>query len=90
MGNIEEELMSLPLQISRRVTKILFDLRKVEGFEVYTINKWSSNLPDILPIIGNKMEIEIRDYINGLLIILDDQTLRLKWSSLDLNPNNKQ
>ncbi len=66
--------------------KIVKDLEKIEGFELNSIDPWSSNLKDILPMIGGKMEDEIKSKIEMTKMILKDQELRTKWSSLEHKP----
>lgn len=81
--SIELELSGLNPILSRYINSIIKDLEKIKGFEVYSVNNWKSNLPTILPTIGSKLESEIVSRIDGLIITINDQKLRTKWSSLD-------
>jgi hypothetical protein len=64
------------LSISKVVSKIIDDLNKIEGFELMNPKPWKSNLPNILPFIGNVMEEEIKFKIKGYEILAQDQKLR--------------
>jgi hypothetical protein len=64
------------LSILKVVYKILQDLNKIEGFELLEPKPWKSNLPNILPFIGNVMEEEIKFKIKGYEILAHDQKLR--------------
>lgn len=64
------------LSISKIVSKIIDDLNKIEGFELMNPKPWKSNLPNILPFIGNVMEEEIKFKIKGYEILAQDQKLR--------------
>jgi hypothetical protein len=64
------------LSILKVVYKILQDLNKIEGFELLVPKPWKSNLPNILPFIGNVMEEEIKFKIKGYEILAHDQKLR--------------
>lgn len=66
------------LSISKVVSKIIDDLNKIEGFELIDPKPWKSNLPNILPFIGNLMEEEIKFKIKGYEILAHDQKLRNK------------
>lgn len=81
--SIELELSGLNPILSRYINSIIKDLENIKGFEVYSVNNWKSNLPTILPTIGSKLESEIVSRIDGLIITINDQKLRTKWSSLD-------
>ena len=78
------------LSISKVISKIIDDLNKIEGFELINPKPWKSNLPEILAIIGSKMEYEIKNHINGLEIQAQDLKRRKEIAKeLGINNNSK-
>ncbi len=62
--------------LARIVYRVLKDIQKVNGFEIIKVRPWKSNLGKIMPNIGDRIETEIRNYIEGQEIILLDQRRR--------------
>jgi len=62
--------------LARIVSRVLKDIQKVNGFELINVRPWKSNLGEIMPNIGQRIETEIRNYIEGQEIILLDQRRR--------------
>ena len=87
---IKLELEKYPSQLSKSIWNIVKDLSKIDGFEVYSVDEWKSNLPTLLPTIGGRMEGEIKTHIDGIKVLLHDQKLRRKWSSLEYKPEDKK
>ena len=87
---IKLELEKYPSQLSKSIWSIVKDLSKIDGFEVYSVDEWKSNLPTLLPTIGGKMEGEIKTHINGIKVLLQDQKLRRRWSSLEHRPEDEK
>lgn len=74
MFNYEEEIKKLDGNISKAIENIVKDLSKIKKYKTLSLSPWKSNLPDILPFIGNKMEHEIRSYLKWMEI--QNQDLR--------------
>lgn len=83
MFNYEEEINKLVPSVARAVDKIVSDLSKIENYKILSLKPWKSNLPEILPFIGSKMEHEIKTYIEGVEIQAQD-LLRRKEIAKDL------
>lgn len=76
MFNYEEEILKLEPTVAKAVSKIVRDLSKIKKFRVLSLTPWKSNLPEILPFIGSKMENEIKSYLEGVEIQANDQSRR--------------
>jgi len=87
---IKLELEKYPSQLSKSIWNIVKDLSKIDGFEVYSVDEWKSNLSTLLPTIGSRMEDEIKKHIEGIKVILQDQKLRKKWTSLEYKPEDQK
>lgn len=74
----ENELIELGYEpgLARIVCRTIADLEKIEGFRLVSARPWSSNLPEVMPSIGTKIEGEITKYIEGQEIMLMDQRRR--------------
>ena len=83
MFNYEEEINKLVPNVARAVNKIVSDLSKIENCKTLSLKPWKSNLPEILPFIGSKMENEIKTYIEGVEIQAQD-LIRRKEIAKDL------
>ena len=83
MFNYEEEINKLVPSVARAVDKIVSDLSKIDNYKILSLKPWKSNLPEILPFIGSKMEQEIKTYIKGLEIQAQD-LIRRKEIAKDL------
>ena len=88
LNEIKLELEKYPSQISKSIWSIIKDLQKIDGFEVYSVDEWKSNLPTLLPTIGSRMEGDIKTHIEGIKVLLQDQKLRKRWSSLEYRPED--
>ncbi len=88
LNEIKLELEKYPSQLSKSIWSIIKDLQKIDGFEVYSVDEWKSNLPTLLPTIGSRMESEIKNHIEGIKVLLQDQKLRKRWSSLEYRPED--
>lgn len=76
MFNYDEELGKLDPKVAKAVEKLHKDLCRIKKFKIYSMNPWKSNLPEILPYIGPKMESEINMHIAGVEILSNDQKKR--------------
>lgn len=80
--NIKLQLEGYSHTTSKGITRIINDLNKINGFELESVRPWKSNLPTILPTIGNKIESEIKLTIDGMEVTSTDQKLRSNYTSL--------
>jgi hypothetical protein len=69
--------------LARIVSRVLKDVQKIHGFELIQARPWKSNLGKIMPNIGDRIETEIRNYIQGQEIILTDQRRREVSNNLE-------
>lgn len=72
MFNYDEEIEKLDPNIAKSINKIVKDLSRIKKYRTLSISPWKSNLPEILPFIGQKIESEINTYIIGLEIQRQD------------------
>jgi hypothetical protein len=73
---IKDQLEKIAPSTARLAKKIIVDLQSIRGFEVLSIQPWKSNLPDIMPFVGTRMESEISAHIEGHNILMQDQRMR--------------
>ena len=62
--------------LARIVNRVIRDMNKVEGFELINARPWKSNLPEVMPSVGGRIESEIFNYIEGQEITILDQRRR--------------
>jgi hypothetical protein len=74
--DIKQQLDSLHPSVARMARKIMADLESVDGFEAFSVHPWKSNLPEIMPFVGARMESEIATHIKGHTILMQDQRMR--------------
>jgi len=78
---ISSNIIDYPEDIAKKISAMVIDLNNINGFKVKSYYKWDSNLPTIMPVIGIKIESEIKSWIEGLLLLNYDQKLRKEWLS---------
>lgn len=78
MFNYEEEIENLDPGISKVIDKIVRDLNNIEEYRTLSLSPWKSNLPEILPFIGQRMESEIKTHLRGVEIQMQDLERRKK------------
>lgn len=76
---LELQLSEYHPYVSKTIKKIEEDLSKIEGFEILSYKEWKSNLPTLLPLVGPRIEQQIKEHINGLVILMHDQKLRTQF-----------
>ena len=69
--------------LARIVNRVIKDMSKVEGFELISARPWKSNLPEVMPSVGGRIESEILSYIEGQEITILDQRRREVADSIE-------
>jgi len=76
MLNYDEELAKLDSAVAKAIDNLRRDLCRIKKFRIQSLSPWKSNLPEILPYVGSRMECEISIHIRGLEIQAADQRRR--------------
>lgn len=69
--------------LARIVLRVIKDMSKVDGFDLISARPWKSNLPEVMPTVGGRIESEISTYIEGQEITILDQKRREVGDSLE-------
>lgn len=74
--DFDKELSKLHPAHARTIKKIVSDLNRIDGYETLSLKPWRSNLPEIMPFVGQRMEREIITHLEGVEIMIQDQERR--------------